>query len=107
MDPYIHNQAAYGAQSNDPITIHGPIHTQSGGLWRPGEKSDDGDKGKVDGTKTAATAPVTVGDGGLSWKARQLKRLQERAEAEVCMCVCACVCVCVFVLWEQRLRVFF
>lgn len=58
----------------------------SGGLWQPGTgtvivDADD----KVKGAAAPASAKP-VGDGGLSWKARQLQRLQERAEAEVCMC---------------------
>ena len=51
------------------------------GLWMNPNKATDEGKREGLGEKEAAAA-VTVGDGGNSWKARQLARLKERAAAE-------------------------
>ena len=51
------------------------------GLWMNPNKATDEGKREGLGVKEAAAA-VTVGDGGNSWKARQLARLKERAAAE-------------------------
>lgn len=90
------NEKAGAIQRNEdqPAFLKQMADAQAGnapgapGLWVPKGKEGEGAEGSAHGQKHSETdnvkkeARTVVGDGGSSWKARQLARLKERAATE-------------------------